>query len=625
MFPLRHTYRWPLLFTLLLAGCPRPGTEPETVGAPPPPAVEIPDISIAHEQSPDKPLIWTPPVVEIAEGEAPAALALAKQMLDEGQFYEGNQAAIPLYLALLQYPGYRGTASHGLLRAANAVLEAGKQALAAAGDDVQMLQQAQWDAVVLGALQPVLEELDARPLIEKSAVFLHALDQLSQVWELNEEGERELHAGRLGEHGGGALARFRAARDLAPNNARAESGLASIETALLWRADHAAREDDFAAADTWLAHARTVREDQSSVLETQQRIERLRSLHISRLRAQAVAGLGRYGGIQKAQEILQRIKAIANTDDLVMSDLEARIETARHYGLFGPGQMFMEALQDGGHGPQMVVIEHGRFQVGAIAGDLDAHANEHPAHPVSFERGFAIAVHEITVDEFASFIRASGYQPRAARRGFSMVYDDRSGNFARRSGVDWQSDYLGNKAAGNLPVLHVSAVDAVAYAAWLSTQTGAVYRLPSEAEFEYVLRAGSADRYPWPDAAMPPDAGNLTGALDQSPGGRTWANAFDGYGDGWWGPAPVGQFAANPWGIHDLAGNVSEWVADCWHGSYLRAPGDGSAWVNPGCRNQVIRGGSWASAPAQTRASWRAPAPVDTTNARLGFRVVRVL
>ena len=87
----------------------------------------------------------------------------------------------------------------------------------------------------------------------------------------------------------------------------------------------------------------------------------------------------------------------------------------------------------------------------------------------------------------------------------------------------------------------------------------------------------------------------------------------------------MGSLAANPWGIHDLSGNVSEWVADCWHDSFRRAPKDGSAWVNPGCRDQVIRGGSWASSPAQTRSAWRAPAQVDITNARLGFRVVRDL
>jgi formylglycine-generating enzyme required for sulfatase activity len=74
-----------------------------------------------------------------------------------------------------------------------------------------------------------------------------------------------------------------------------------------------------------------------------------------------------------------------------------------------------------------------------------------------------------------------------------------------------------------------------------------------------------------------------------------------------------------------MAGNVSEWVADCWHDGYRRAPGDGGPWVNPGCRTRTMRGGAWASSPGQTRSAWRAPARVDTTNARLGFRVAREL
>ena len=176
-----------------------------------------------------------------------------------------------------------------------------------------------------------------------------------------------------------------------------------------------------------------------------------------------------------------------------------------------------------------------------------------------------------------------------------------------------------------MPVLHVSARDAEAYAAWLSAQSGEAYRLPSEAEFEYAMRAGSETRFPWGDGPPPPGAGNFTGGNDESPSGREWRNAFRGYGDGHWGPARVATFAANGYGLHDLAGNVSEWVADCWHDGYRRAPDDGQAWVNPGCRTRVMRGGAWASAPEQTRSAWRAPARVDTTNARLGFRVVREL
>jgi len=174
-----------------------------------------------------------------------------------------------------------------------------------------------------------------------------------------------------------------------------------------------------------------------------------------------------------------------------------------------------------------------------------------------------------------------------------------------------------------MPVIHVSAKDAMAYAEWLSAQTGQRYRLPSEAEFEYALRAGSRGRYPWGNGAPPARAGNFTGAGDVSPSGRRWKNAFPGYTDGAWGPAPVGTYLPNRWGLHDMVGNVSEWVADCWHDSFRRAPRGGEAWINPGCRSKVVRGGSWASAPEEMRSAWRQGSDANNTTARIGFRVVR--
>uniref|UniRef100_UPI003BF7F963 SUMF1/EgtB/PvdO family nonheme iron enzyme n=1 Tax=Stenotrophomonas sp. CASM106 TaxID=3111508 RepID=UPI003BF7F963 len=157
-----------------------------------------------------------------------------------------------------------------------------------------------------------------------------------------------------------------------------------------------------------------------------------------------------------------------------------------------------------------------------------------------------MVITEVTVGDFERYVKSTNARPRATRRGHSVVYDERSGNFIRRSGVDWRSDYDGARALGNSPVMHVSVRDAENYAAWLSEQTGRSYRLPSEAEFESALRAGSSGRYPWGDAGTPPPgSGNFTGSKDVSPSGRHWHNAFIGYGDGWWGPAPVASFQAN--------------------------------------------------------------------------------
>ncbi|NUS38668.1 MAG: formylglycine-generating enzyme family protein, partial [Lysobacter sp.] len=314
---------------------------------------------------------------------------------------------------------------------------------------------------------------------------------------------------------------------------------------------------------------------------------------------------------------------IAQPGDPAATELRQRIDLATYYGLFRPGQAFTDTLGLAARGPEMIVVPHGAFRMGADDGG--GGDSERPVHNVRFARGFAISRTEVTVGQFRQFVEATGYRPTSTRRGFSLAYDELSGNFVRRSEVDWTRAYDGSRAADDLPVIHVSAHDADAYAEWLSERSGRRYRLPSEAQFEYALRAGSRTRYPWGDGGPPTGTGNLTGTRDRSPSGREWNNAFAGYGDGYWGPAPVGSFAPNAFGLHDMAGNVSEWVADCWHDSYRRAPTDGDAWVNPGCRSRVVRGGAWASAPEQTRSAWRAPSGVDTTNARIGFRVVREL
>ncbi|MCB1571157.1 MAG: SUMF1/EgtB/PvdO family nonheme iron enzyme, partial [Xanthomonadales bacterium] len=118
---------------------------------------------------------------------------------------------------------------------------------------------------------------------------------------------------------------------------------------------------------------------------------------------------------------------------------------------------------------------------------------------------------------------------------------------------------------------------------------------------------------------------NVTGDGDRSPTKRSWGKAFDHYSDGYWGPAPVKNYPPNPFGLFDIDGNLSEWVDDCWHDNYTRAPRDSTAWINPGCARRVIRGGSWGSAPEQVRSAYRLAISADSRSARLGFRVAREL
>lgn len=600
-----------LLGVLVLAGCRGDRSDSEATPG-------DGSVTITGDDAAVPVLNWTPPPVVIAEDGEADALAQAGAALEADDLYATPTSAIPLYLALAQRPDSERAARAGLRRAQTRLLALGAQALVEADelDSIAGMRAAHDFA----AVARYLAAGDA-PVVR----YLERVDESDRLWELNRAAERELQAGALGETGGGALALFREAAALRPGQPRALQGMAAVESAMIRRAEVAADTADYPGASRWLAYATTIRPGFPTVGDAEQRLERMRAAHIRRLRDEGVEALPAIGGVAIARERLAQIIGIATPGDPVVNDLRDRIDRTVHYGDFRPGQVFTDALEGGARGPQVVVLPHGGFMMGALPGDADAEDNETPRHGVRFERGFAMGVREVSVGEFRRFVDATGYQARAVRRGFSMAYDERTGNFLRRSNVDWRSDYIGRPAGDTMPVLHVSAKDAQAYVDWLSTQSGRRYRLPSEAEFEYAFRNGTAERYPWGEGTPPDGAGNMTGALDRSPGGRSWGNAFPGYEDGYWGPAPVGSFTPNTWGVHDLAGNVSEWMADCWHENYRRAPKDGSAWVNPGCRNQVIRGGSWASSPAQTRTSWRALAQVDTTNARLGFRVVREL
>ncbi len=257
--------------------------------------------------------------------------------------------------------------------------------------------------------------------------------------------------------------------------------------------------------------------------------------------------------------------------------------------------------------------------------EADRSDSEGPKHRVTITRGFALGIREVSVGEFRLFAEATGYRTRAEVEESSWVYDEGSSRMTPRDGINWRHDFRGRRARDNSPVLHVDWHDAQAYTLWLTSQTGQSYRLPSEAEWEYAIRAGSVSPYWWGDGSPSQPVENLTGDGDVSSSGRNWGLAFEDYGDGHWGPAPAGTFSANGFGLHDMAGNVSEWLEDCWHDTYVRAPMDGSAWVNPGCEKRVVRGGYWAGRPGQARSAHRFSADSRLRGPRVGFRVARDL
>lgn len=576
--------------------------------------LRMPQITVTGDDSINAALNWQPPAVALAPEQLADARKRAARALQEDRLYASADDAIPLLLAIRRLAPDDASTRAGLDRALDSLLRQGERALKRAEDRDDAAREAAQIAAVARTIDPNDDAVVA---------YLGRVDEIEQLTRLNQASERALNEGRLGENGGGALAGFREVLKWKPGQVRARQGVAAVESALIRRAEDAALAGDFVTAQSWLNHAARVREQAPTVADARQRVDGIRIARIAALRESGLRDLSSPLGLKGAREKLAEVLRIAEPGNAVAADFRQRIELATHYGLFRPGQAFTDAITGGGRGPEMMVVPHGAFQMGAGEDELGAADAEKPAHYVRFDRGFAMSRTPVTVGQYRRFVQASGYRPRATRRGHSIVYDERSGNFVRRSGVDWQSDYSGAPAAADMPVLHVSVYDAEAYAEWLAQQTGHSYRLPSEAEFEYSLRAGVQGRYPWGNGQPPDNFGNLTGGNDVSPSGRHWNNAFVGYGDGYWGAAPVANFRANSWGLHDLGGNVSEWVADCWHASYRRAPADGAAWFNPGCRQRVVRGASWASAPVQARAAWRSSSDSDMTNARVGFRVVR--
>jgi formylglycine-generating enzyme required for sulfatase activity len=424
---------------------------------------------------------------------------------------------------------------------------------------------------------------------------------------------------------GNALAVYRDVLKLQPDNKLAAQGLVQVQRAYLDRALAAAAQDDFSGADTILAEGSEVAPGSKELLDTRTRIESIRRQRATNILAQANSALDA-GNADLGQMLAQR--ALGLSPDLAgVDDFNERLRNARLYASFKPGQVVHDKFLDrAGAAPALVVIPTGAFVMGSPDSEQGHRSSEEPQREVRIGAGFALGRDDVTVAEFRAFAGDADYLSDAEKLGSSSVYDEESGRMIDRRGASWRDDFLGEKAGDDLPAINISWNDAQAYVQWLSTRTGKKYRLPSEAEFEYALRAGTTTRYPWGDGNPTRVYGNLTGDGDRSPHlHRGWTKSFPRYNDGFWGPSPTGSFGANKFGVRDIDGNISIWIEDCWHENYTRAPADSRAWVNPGCAEHVVRGASWGSAPDQSRSAYRLAAPGDTRSARVGIRVARDL
>jgi formylglycine-generating enzyme required for sulfatase activity len=233
--------------------------------------------------------------------------------------------------------------------------------------------------------------------------------------------------------------------------------------------------------------------------------------------------------------------------------------------------------------PRMVVVPAGKGWMGSLANEKFRSENdESPRHEVTFAKPFAVGKTEVTFAQWDTCV-AAGACPE--------TYDN-------------------NWGRGNQPVINVSWDEAKQYVAWLSRITGKDYRLLTEAEWEYAARAGTATTYFWGDDIGDGNA-NCAGC------GSKWDLKQT---------APVGSFRANAFGLHDMHGNVDEWVEDVYHDSYQGAPLDGSQWIKDGDPDKRIhRDGSWMNDARRLRSAYRNAEPPFHRYENLGFRVARTL
>lgn len=271
--------------------------------------------------------------------------------------------------------------------------------------------------------------------------------------------------------------------------------------------------------------------------------------------------------------------------------------------------------------PEMLRMPAGSYVMGAGPDEpaVQAGPPESERTVISLSRPFALSRVEVTRGEFARFIRETGHEIAPG----CQLWDESLSRYADDGRRDWRTPGVPANPLDEHPVTCVAWADAQAYVAWLSRKARQRYRLPSEAEWEYAARAGSVTSRPWGSLAA--DGCGQANTYDLTAQARYalgWAAAAcrDGYAD----VAPVGQLAANAFGLKDMIGNVWEWTEDCATGSRIGRPTGSEAWTwLGGCEERVIRGGAWLSPPERSRSGHHASAPAGLRADYLGFRVAR--
>ena len=231
--------------------------------------------------------------------------------------------------------------------------------------------------------------------------------------------------------------------------------------------------------------------------------------------------------------------------------------------------------------------------MGSDASEEDGKNNEKPRHAVVIAYAFAVGAHEVTLEEWEACVTDGGCS--------SIPLESQDGS-----------------ATGKQPVTHVTWHEAKAYTDWLSGRTGMVYRLPSEAEWEYAARANTTTPY-YSGVAVTSKQANFDGRYDWRVGSALTSNVYMGR------TLEAGLLEANAFGLHDVHGNANEWTQDCYVSHYRGAPEDGRPRETDNCVRRVMRGGSWKDKPWDIRSARRHAGAPDERSSQIGFRVMRTI
>jgi formylglycine-generating enzyme required for sulfatase activity len=262
----------------------------------------------------------------------------------------------------------------------------------------------------------------------------------------------------------------------------------------------------------------------------------------------------------------------------MMAQVRPHVLAAAAEHALSPKDSFKECAADC---PEMIVVPAGTFMMGSPISEQGRYSNEGPQHGVTIAAPFAVSKFDVTFADWDACVSVGG----------CPAVSDLT--FGRNS----------------KPLINVTWNDAQQYVTWLARMTGKPYRLLTEAEWEYAARAGTTTAYYWGNEIGKGNA-NCIGC------GSKWDSLET---------SPVGSFPPNAFGLYDMAGDVWQWVEDCYHDDYNGAPSDGSSWTGGDCSRRVVRGGSWLINPDLLRSAFRVGDTSVDRNTDLGFRIGRAL